>query len=44
MQKQPAQQTTIPQHVVERMEDEWRQMRPVRETTPAKPAPQQPAE
>ncbi len=44
MQKQPAQQTTIPQHVVERLEDEWRQMRPVRETTPAKPAPQQPAE
>jgi hypothetical protein len=44
MQKQPAQQTTIPQHVVERMEDEWRQMRPVRETPPVKLAPQQPAE
>ncbi|TCR93180.1 MULTISPECIES: hypothetical protein [Rhizobium/Agrobacterium group] len=44
MQKQTAPQPTIPQHVVERMEDEWRQMRPVRETPPAKPAPQQPAE
>lgn len=44
MQKQPAQQTTIPQHVVERMENEWRDMRPVRETAPAKPATTVPAE
>lgn len=44
MQKQPAQQTTIPQHIVERMEDEWRQMRPVRDVPTAKPAPRQAAE
>ncbi len=43
MQKKAAPQTTIPQHVVERMEDEWRQMRPATET-PAKPAAPQPAE
>ncbi len=42
MQKQPEPAAPIPQHVFERLEDEWRQMRPVRET-PEKPAPQ-PAE
>jgi hypothetical protein len=44
MQKQPAPQTTIPQHVVDRLESEWREMRPVREAAPAKPATVVPAE
>ncbi len=44
MHKQTTPQPTIPQHLVERMEDEWRQMRPVRETQEPKPATQQPAE
>jgi hypothetical protein len=43
MQKKTIPQATIPQHVLERMESEWRQMRPVHETAP-KPAAPQPAE
>lgn len=39
---QPEQQTTIPQHVVDRMENEWRQVRPAgRETPPPSEQPQQ---
>ncbi|WP_010058206.1 hypothetical protein [Rhizobium etli] len=31
-------QTTIPQHVVDQMENEWRQIRLERENTPPDPA------
>ncbi|WP_260684684.1 hypothetical protein [Rhizobium laguerreae] len=34
-------QTTIPQHVVDQMENEWRQVRPERENTRPSQQPQQ---
>ena len=34
-------QTTIPQHVVDQMENEWRQVRPERENTRPAQQPQQ---
>jgi hypothetical protein len=38
---QPEPQPTIPQHIVDRMENEWRQVRPGRETPPPAERPQQ---
>jgi hypothetical protein len=41
MQTPATTQTTIPQHVVDQMENEWRQVRPERENTRPAQQPQQ---